>query len=126
VVSPIQITSTGLGVLLELVAEMLPIPNLDLDQIPLGRAEVNVLADTLGRDTVPNLKELFIEDCGVDDEGLQDIASTLERNNTVELISLQENVFSEAGLSALAGSFPNVQTLDSIINLTCFSKSSKS
>jgi Ran GTPase-activating protein (RanGAP) involved in mRNA processing and transport len=109
-----QITSTGLEVLLDLMVEKLLITNLLLDENPLGRAEAILLASALGRNTVPHLKQLCIEECGVDDEGLKEIASALERNNTLELIALEGNVFSEAGLSALAGSLPNIQTLDSI------------
>jgi Ran GTPase-activating protein (RanGAP) involved in mRNA processing and transport len=109
-----QITSTGLGVLLDLVAEKLPIARLLLSQNSLGRAGANVIASALGRNTVPNLKELFIKDCGVDDEGLQEIASALERNNTLKAIALIDNVFSEAGVMALAGSLPNIRTLDCI------------
>jgi Ran GTPase-activating protein (RanGAP) involved in mRNA processing and transport len=51
-----QITSTGLGVLLGLVAEKHPIASLLLDHNPLGRAGANLLASALGRNTVPNLK----------------------------------------------------------------------
>jgi Ran GTPase-activating protein (RanGAP) involved in mRNA processing and transport len=110
-----QITSIGLRLLLDLVAEKLPIANLSLNRNPFGRAGSNLLADALGRNRVPNLKEIFFEDCGVDDEGLQEIASALvERNNTLELIALEGNVFSEAGVLALAGSLPNIKTLDYI------------
>jgi hypothetical protein len=78
----------------------------------LGRGGAVLLANALGRNTVPNLKELFIEDCRVDDEGLQEIASALERNKTLEWIALEDNVFREAGVLALAGSLPNIKTLD--------------
>jgi hypothetical protein len=109
-----QITTTGLEELLDLVAEKLPIAKLYLSQNPLGRAGAALLADAVGRNIVSNLKDLFFDDCGVDDEGLQEIASALERNNTLEKIALRGNVFSEAGLSALAGSLPNIKTLDYI------------
>jgi Ran GTPase-activating protein (RanGAP) involved in mRNA processing and transport len=107
-----QITSTGLGVLLDLAAEKLSIVSLLLGQNPLGRAGAVLLANALGRNTVPHLKKLFIEDCRVDDEGLQEIASALERNKTLEWIALEDNVFREAGVLALAGSLPNIKTLD--------------
>jgi Ran GTPase-activating protein (RanGAP) involved in mRNA processing and transport len=109
-----QITTTGLEELLDLVAEKLPIAKLYLSQNPLGRAGAALLADAVGRNIVSNLKDLFFDDCGVDDEGLQEIASALERNNTLELIALEGNVFSEAGVLALAGSLPNIKTLDYI------------
>jgi Ran GTPase-activating protein (RanGAP) involved in mRNA processing and transport len=109
-----QITTTGLEVLLDLVAENLSIVSLLLGQNPLGRGGAVLLADAVGRNMVPHLKQFCIDDCGVDDEGLQEIASALERNNTLEAIALEGNDFSEAGLSALARSLPNIQTLDSI------------
>jgi hypothetical protein len=106
-----QITSIGLRVLLDLVPEMTQIVDFFLGQNPLGRGGAVLLANALGRNTVPNLKELFIKDCRVDDEGLQEIASPLERNKTLEWIALEDNVFSEAGVLALAGSLPNIKTL---------------
>jgi Ran GTPase-activating protein (RanGAP) involved in mRNA processing and transport len=83
-----------------MVAKKLSIVSLLLGQNPLGRGGAVLLANALGRNIVPNLKELFIEDCRVDDEGLQEIASALERNITLDTIALEDNVFSETGLLA--------------------------
>lgn len=111
-VSDNQITATGLGVLLDLVGSKLPISKLDLAGNPLGTEGANVLADALGRNTIPHLKKVWIERCGVGDDGLERIASALEQNSTLEVIALQGNVFGEQGLEALAKSLPNIHTLD--------------
>jgi Ran GTPase-activating protein (RanGAP) involved in mRNA processing and transport len=111
-VSDNQITANGLAVLLDLVGSNLPISKLDLAGNPLGTEGANVLANKLGRNMIPHLKKVWIERCGVGDNGLERIASALEQNSTLEVIALQGNVFGEPGLKALAKSLPNIQTLD--------------
>jgi Ran GTPase-activating protein (RanGAP) involved in mRNA processing and transport len=111
-VSDNQITATGLGVLLDLVGNKLSISKLDLAGNPLGTEGANVLANALARNTIPHLKKVWIERCRVGDDGLERIALALEQNSTLEVIALQGNVFGEPGLTALANSLPNIQTLN--------------
>jgi Ran GTPase-activating protein (RanGAP) involved in mRNA processing and transport len=111
-VSDNQITATGLGELLELVGSKLPISKLDLAGNPLRAEGANVLANALEQNTIPHLKKVWIERCGVGDDGLERIASALEQNRTLEVMALQGNIFGEPGLRALAKSLPNIQALD--------------
>jgi hypothetical protein len=55
-----------------------------------------------------------LDDCDVDDDGLVALVSSLERDETLEHLSLKGNHFSKSGFLALAASLPRIKVLEGI------------
>jgi hypothetical protein len=76
--------------------------------------EATVLADTLRLQTLPSLKSLHLDECGISDDGFAALVSILEQNESLEEISLEGNTFSTRGVLVLAASLPNIKGLREI------------
>jgi Ran GTPase-activating protein (RanGAP) involved in mRNA processing and transport len=77
------------------------------------------LAETLRRQTLPSLKCLQLDACGIFDVGLVGLMSALEENETLDVLNLENNAlqysaFSVQGYMALASSLPNIKGLQQI------------
>jgi hypothetical protein len=83
----------------------------------IGNEGATILANALGRDTMPNLKRLDLSWCGVGDDGFAALVSALEQNTSLRMLVLRGNDFGERGYVALAESLPNIKGLQEI-NIT--------
>jgi Ran GTPase-activating protein (RanGAP) involved in mRNA processing and transport len=72
------------------------------------------MADALGFNAMPNLGRLDLGCCGIEDDGLLALASALEQNTSLQILSLAGNQFGERGFMALAESLPNIKRLQQI------------
>jgi hypothetical protein len=73
-----------------------------------------ILANALGRNAMPDLKQLDLEGCGILDDGFVALLSALEQNTTLEVLNLKSNYFGKRGFTALAESLPNIKGLQQI------------
>jgi Ran GTPase-activating protein (RanGAP) involved in mRNA processing and transport len=112
-----RITSVGVRALVEDNVEAVKtLTKLCLASNPFGRgSEVAIiLADALERNTMPNVKELDLDRCGIDDDGFVALVSSLEQNTALQKLELRENSFGKLGFVALAESLPNIKGLQEI------------
>jgi hypothetical protein len=63
---------------------------------------------------MPSLKDLMLDDCGIEDDGFVALVSVLERNGSLQLLSLEDNEIGDRGFLALAESLPNIKGLQRI------------
>jgi hypothetical protein len=68
----------------------------------------------LGCNAMPSLKDLMLDDCGIEDDGFVALVSALERNGSLQLLSFEDNEIGDRGLLALAESLPNIKGLQRI------------
>jgi Ran GTPase-activating protein (RanGAP) involved in mRNA processing and transport len=60
---------------------------------------------------MPSLKQLELDACGIYDDGVVALVSAMERNESLQLLSLKGNHIGERGFLALAESLPNIKGL---------------
>jgi hypothetical protein len=63
---------------------------------------------------MPSLKQLELDTCGIEDGGVVALLSALERNESLQCLSLEKNEIGERGFLALAESLPNIKGLHRI------------
>jgi Ran GTPase-activating protein (RanGAP) involved in mRNA processing and transport len=110
-----EITSVGVRALVDdNVEAMKALTNLRLAFNPVESEGATLLADALGRSAMPNLKELDLSCCHIDDDGIVALVSALEQNTILQILNLDRNRFGERGFTALAKSLPNIKGLQQI------------
>jgi Ran GTPase-activating protein (RanGAP) involved in mRNA processing and transport len=68
----------------------------------------------MGRNDMPNLKQLELGNCKIDDDGLVTLVSALEQNTALHILDFGYNCFGERGLMALAENLPIIKGLQQI------------
>jgi Ran GTPase-activating protein (RanGAP) involved in mRNA processing and transport len=81
---------------------------------PVESEGETILADALGRNAMPSLKHLHLNNCGIEDDCFVALVSALEQNTSLQILNLQENPFGDRGFMALAESLPNIKVLQEI------------
>jgi Ran GTPase-activating protein (RanGAP) involved in mRNA processing and transport len=110
-----KITSIGVRALVDDNVEVVKtLTELCLTGNPIGSIGVTLLADALGRNAMPSLKQLDLNYCGIEDDGFVALVSALEQNTSLQILSLARNNFGERGFMALAQSLPNIKGLQQI------------
>jgi hypothetical protein len=110
-----KITSIGVRALVDDNVEVVKtLTELCLTGNPIGSIGVTLLADALGRNAMPSLKQLDLNYCGIEDDGFVALVSALEQNASLQILSLARNNFGERGFMALAQSLPNIKGLQQI------------
>jgi Ran GTPase-activating protein (RanGAP) involved in mRNA processing and transport len=110
-----EITSGGVRALVgDNVEAVKTLTKLCLSGNPIGSEGVTILADALGRNAMPNLKQLELDCCDIGDDGLVALVSALEQNDSLQILNLAGNNVGERGLMALAESLPNIKGLQQI------------
>jgi Leucine-rich repeat (LRR) protein len=74
-----DITSTGVGVLLERM-EHRQLSDLDLQRNRIGNEGASLLARSLGNNALPNLTRLSLYNCGIADDGFTALTLALDQN----------------------------------------------
>jgi Ran GTPase-activating protein (RanGAP) involved in mRNA processing and transport len=108
---------TWVGVLAltdEVTKAMNGVAKLSLSGNRVGSEGAAILADALGRNAMPSLKQLELNACGIDDDGFVALVSAMERNESLQLLNLKGNHYGERGFLALAESLPNIKGLQRI------------
>jgi Ran GTPase-activating protein (RanGAP) involved in mRNA processing and transport len=83
-----QITSVGIRALVDdNVETMKTLTKLRLAYNPVGSEGATVLADALVRNAIPNLKDLDMFRCGIEDDGIVALVSALERNTSFQILA---------------------------------------
>jgi Ran GTPase-activating protein (RanGAP) involved in mRNA processing and transport len=109
------ITSVGVRALVDDNMEAVKtLTKLCLSRNPIRSEGARILADALERNVMPNLKQLDLWGCIIDDDGLVALVSALEQNTSLQILDLQYNSFGERGFMALAESLPNIKGLHQI------------
>jgi Ran GTPase-activating protein (RanGAP) involved in mRNA processing and transport len=110
-----EITSVGLHALVDDNVEALKtLTKLCLLRNYVRSEGATILVDALGRNAMPNLKQLDLGLCGIDDDGFVALVSALEQNTSLQILELPYNHFTERGYMALAESLPNIKGLQQI------------
>jgi Ran GTPase-activating protein (RanGAP) involved in mRNA processing and transport len=112
-----SITSTGLGVLLEMMEQSSnSITDLDLHHNSICNEGACLLAATLEKNALPNLTSLSLSNCfDGDEDGLIALVSALEQNTSLLHLDLRDAYnFSERAFSALAESLPDIKVLQGL------------
>jgi Ran GTPase-activating protein (RanGAP) involved in mRNA processing and transport len=109
------ITATGVHELVNLlIGSTGGITDLVLNCNPIGYEGVNMLANALGQNVIGQLIRLYLDACTLGDDCLTALASAIERNDTLTLLSMEDNEFGTRGLLALASSLPEMKALQRI------------
>jgi Ran GTPase-activating protein (RanGAP) involved in mRNA processing and transport len=110
------ITATGVRCLLVnlLVDGSSGITNLVLNGNPIGDEGASLLANALGRNTMRKLLRLHLDTCALGDDCLAALASAIERNDTLLLLSMKNNAFGSRGILAFAWSLPEIKALQRV------------
>jgi Ran GTPase-activating protein (RanGAP) involved in mRNA processing and transport len=110
------VTSTGLGVLLEMMEQSSNhITDLDLHGNPIGNGGATLIARALRNNALPNLTRLSLFACGIGDDGFIALVLALEQNTSLLILDLRTfDGFSERAFLALAKSLPDIKTLQRI------------
>jgi Ran GTPase-activating protein (RanGAP) involved in mRNA processing and transport len=110
-----EITSVGVRALIDDNVEAMKIlTKLRLVCNPIRSEGVTILAKALGRNAIPNLQELDLFRCGIEDDGIGALVLALEQNTSLQILNLAGNNFGEQGFMALAESLPNIKGLQQI------------
>jgi Ran GTPase-activating protein (RanGAP) involved in mRNA processing and transport len=110
-----QITSVGVRVLVDDNVEAVKtLTKLCLTHNPVRSEGATIMADALGRNAMPSLKQLDLCGCGIDDVGIVALVSALEQNTSLQSLKLTRNQFGKRGFMALAESLPNIKELQEI------------
>jgi Ran GTPase-activating protein (RanGAP) involved in mRNA processing and transport len=109
-----EITSVGVCALVDDSMEVVTPTKLYLTGNRLRGEGVTFLANALGRNAMPNLKQLYLGWCHIDDDGFVALVSALEQNTSLQILSLLGNDFGERGFMALAESLPTIKVLQQI------------
>jgi Ran GTPase-activating protein (RanGAP) involved in mRNA processing and transport len=109
------ITSVGVRALVDDNMEALKtLTKLCLTFNPVKNEGATILADALGRNALPSLKRLHLDNCSIEDDGFVALVSALEQNTSLQILDLQGNHFGERGYTAFAESLPNITGLHQI------------
>jgi Ran GTPase-activating protein (RanGAP) involved in mRNA processing and transport len=105
-----SITSTGVGVLLDTMAQSCHITNLDLNSNPIGNEGASLVARALENNVLPNLTRLSPASCVIENDEFIELISALEQNTSLLYLDLRRNhrVFTRAFL-ALAECLPKIK-----------------
>jgi Ran GTPase-activating protein (RanGAP) involved in mRNA processing and transport len=107
-----NITRSGLRALINNATALLSaVTCLNLSHNPRFGEGATLLAETLRLQTMPSLKYLSLDGCGISDDGFATLMSALEQNESLENVSLEENTFSARGLLSFGASLPNIEGL---------------
>jgi Ran GTPase-activating protein (RanGAP) involved in mRNA processing and transport len=110
-----KITSVGVRVLVDDNAEAVEtLAKLYLAYNPVKNEGATILANALGRNDMPDLTRLYLQRCGIEDDGFVALVSALEQNTSLQILSLAGNYFSERSFMALAERFPHIKGLQEI------------
>jgi Ran GTPase-activating protein (RanGAP) involved in mRNA processing and transport len=110
-----KITSVGVRALVDDNVEIVKtLTELCLMGNPLNSEGATIMADALGRNAMPSLKQLDLDFCGIDDDGFVAMVSALEQSTSLQILDLESNDFGERGFIALAESLPNIKGLQQI------------
>jgi Ran GTPase-activating protein (RanGAP) involved in mRNA processing and transport len=109
-----QITSVGVRALVDNVQAVKTLTKLCLSDNPIGSEGATILADALGRKAMSSLKRLTISTCGIEDDGLVALVSTLVQNTSLQIFDFRDNYFGTRGCMELAESLPNIKGLQRI------------
>jgi Ran GTPase-activating protein (RanGAP) involved in mRNA processing and transport len=109
------ITATGVHELVDLlIGSTDGVTDLVLNCNPIGYEGVNMLANALGQNVIGQLRRLYLDACTLGDDCLAVLASAIERNDSLTLLSMEDNEFGTRGLLALARSLPEMKALQRI------------
>jgi Leucine-rich repeat (LRR) protein len=107
-----HVTCSGLRALLNNAAATLSnLTRLNLSNNSILDEGATFLAETLRLQTLPSLKCLYLFNCDISDDGFVALVSTLEENETLETVELDDNDISVRGYLALAFSLPKIEGL---------------
>jgi Ran GTPase-activating protein (RanGAP) involved in mRNA processing and transport len=110
-----EITSVGVRALVDDNVEAVKtLTQLGLLYNPIRSEGTTILADALGRNTMPSHKRLYLCVCNIDDDGFVALVSALEQNTSLQVLNLAGNRFGERGFMVLAESLPNIKGLQQI------------
>jgi Leucine-rich repeat (LRR) protein len=110
-----EITSVGVRALVNDNVEVVKtLTKLRLSSNPIRCEGATILADALGRNAMPSLKQLQLDSCGIRDDGFVALVSALEQNTSLQILNLAGNSFGEQGFMALAESLPSIKGLQQI------------
>jgi hypothetical protein len=102
----------GVRALVEDNVRAMNLTELNLLENPVRSEGATILADVLGRNTMPSLKRVDLGNCCIKDDGFVALVSALEQNTSLEILNFQYNDgFGERGYMALAESLPNIKGL---------------
>jgi Leucine-rich repeat (LRR) protein len=110
------ITSTGVGVLVEMMEQSHNITDLDLQRNYVGDEGAIRLARSLENCALPALTSLSLSNCRIGDDGFIALVSALEQNTSLLQLNLRDynNLLSERAFLALAESLPEIQVLQRV------------
>jgi Ran GTPase-activating protein (RanGAP) involved in mRNA processing and transport len=110
-----EITSVGVRALVDDNVEAVKtLTELFLSANPIRSEGATILANALWRNAMPDLEELRLNGCRIDDDGFVALMSALEQNTSLQILDLENNDFGERGCMALAESLPNIKGLQQI------------
>jgi Ran GTPase-activating protein (RanGAP) involved in mRNA processing and transport len=110
-----EITSAGVRALVDDNVEAVnTLTKLCLAHNRVKSEGATILADALGRNAMPSLKQLDLGWCGIGDDGFVALASALEQNTSLQILDIHYNSFGERGFMALADSLPKIKGLQQI------------
>jgi Ran GTPase-activating protein (RanGAP) involved in mRNA processing and transport len=110
-----DITSVGVHALVDNNVEAVKtLTKLCLTWNPVRSEGATIIAGALGRNAMPNLKQLNMGSCQINDDGFVALVSALEQNHSLQILYLQGNDFGERGFMALAESLPSIKGLQQI------------
>jgi Leucine-rich repeat (LRR) protein len=110
-----EITSLSVHALVEDNAEAVKtVTKLCLSGNLIRSEGATILADALGLNAMPSLKQLDLCACDIEDDGIVALVSALEQNTSLQILILDYNTFNQRGFVALAESLPNIKELQEI------------
>jgi hypothetical protein len=95
-------------------AALSTVTHLNLGSNHLYNEGASFLAETLSRQTLPSLKCLQLNNCGITHDGFAALVLVMEEDETLENIELGGNRVGAQGYLALASSLPNIKALRQI------------
>jgi hypothetical protein len=112
------ITSTGIGVLVEMMEQNSHhITDLDLRHNPIGIEGASLIARSLGNNALPNLTRLSLYNCVFSDDGFIALMSALTQNTSLlqlDLRNIHDFRYSERAFLALAESLPDMNVVQRV------------
>jgi Ran GTPase-activating protein (RanGAP) involved in mRNA processing and transport len=109
------ITHAGVGVIIETLEQSSHhITDLDLKNNRIGSEGARFLARSLENNALPNLKELSLSYCGLDDDKFIAMVSALKQNTSLLQLDLRNNGLSDRAFFALAESLPEIKVLQRV------------
>jgi hypothetical protein len=95
------------------------ITDLDLRYNTIGNEGANLLARSLGNNSLPNLTYLSLNQCGIDDDGFSELVSALEQNTSLLHLDLRPSygpaeLLTERAFLAFAESLAEIKVLQRV------------